>query len=460
VLAFTLTAPILVVAATGGAAMWDDFWNWLPSAAYAYVQDSLPWPDLPPSASIFPGYPQRMPLMIAAASFVGESFLESAGPVINVALLAGSSALLAEAVAAALVRHGRLKATEMPLLLVASAVAITALLNPGLDGAVLLCAYADSGTMVAVGALALLGVEILARLSAAEPAGVEGLAWRFGFVGAMLINLKQANPALLALVTGGLVLIALRETELRTWRALLQLPRMLGPALVLFAAWRWYLRQAPSNAEPGFRPFNGWNFDMLDQTFASIGHVIVDAPLFHAMMWLVTAAGITAFFRLAAQIQRGALARGDLRDGLAWLQRLPVDHLSRGHERHRCSNGGRLLALYTARGAARTVRAGHGAGTRTLAQMDEPAGCGSYARGRRAGAVRAARAQRSQQSEGTGLARLHPGCHDRHQPDGAAALEAADRAGLEYQFVWRRCSLPPLAPRQARATDRFDDHVG
>jgi len=297
-IAFALIAPILVVAATGGAAMWDDFWNWLPSAAYEYVHDSLPWPDLPASMSLFPGYPQGMPLMIAAASFVSGRFLEAAGPVTNVALLAGSSAVLAEAVAAALVRRGRLAVTETPLFLIAAAVAITTLLNPGLDGAVLLCAYADVGTMVAVGALALLGVEILARLASKEAADVEALAWRFGFVGAMLISLKQANPALLALLMGGLVLIALREPALRTRRALLQLPRMLGPALLLFAVWRGYLRQAPSNAEQTFQPFSAWNFGELANIFNSMGHVIADAPLFHAVMWLVTAAGVAAFFGL------------------------------------------------------------------------------------------------------------------------------------------------------------------
>ena len=165
-IALALVSPILVVAAGHDPAMWDDFWNWLPSAAYAYWHNSLPWPDLAPSLSIFPGYPQGMPLMIAAASFVGGRFLEVAGPIINVLLLAGSSALFAEALAATLVRHGRLQATEMPPVLVAGAVVITTLLNPGLRGDVVLSSYADCGTMVAVGALGLLGVEILARLSA------------------------------------------------------------------------------------------------------------------------------------------------------------------------------------------------------------------------------------------------------------------------------------------------------
>src|ERR1700716_250322 len=98
-IALALVSPIVVSAAGQDPAMWDDFWNWLPSAAYEYRQNSLPWPDLPRSLSIFPGYPQGMPLLIAAASFVGGRFLETAGPVVNALLLAASSALFAEALA-------------------------------------------------------------------------------------------------------------------------------------------------------------------------------------------------------------------------------------------------------------------------------------------------------------------------------------------------------------------------
>src|SRR5882762_6555771 len=124
-IALILVSPIFVSAAGHDSAMWDDFWNWLPSAAYEYRYNSLPWPDLARPFSIFPGYPQAMPLMISAASFAGGRFLEAAGPVINVLLLAGSSALFAEALAAALVRGGRLRAAEMPPVLIAGAAAIT-----------------------------------------------------------------------------------------------------------------------------------------------------------------------------------------------------------------------------------------------------------------------------------------------------------------------------------------------
>jgi hypothetical protein len=296
-IAVALLSPVLVKAAGQEPVGWDDFWNWLPSAAYDYYRNSLPWPDLPPSLSIFPGYPQGMPLMIAAASFIAGRFLESAGGVMNVLLLAGSSALLADALATARIRQGRLQKTEPPAVLVAIAVLITTLLNPGLDGAVLLSSYADCGTMVAVGALGLLGTEILARLSSQQPANVEGLAWRFGLVGAMLVNLKQANPVLFVLITAGLVLVVLRDPAIPRRPAALQLPRMLGPAILLFAVWRWYVTHYLSDAEQIFRPFATWNFAALRSTLTSIGFYIADAPLFHALMWSITAAGLFCLFR-------------------------------------------------------------------------------------------------------------------------------------------------------------------
>ncbi|HEY7245575.1 MAG TPA: hypothetical protein VH678_17020 [Xanthobacteraceae bacterium] len=294
-IALALVLPILVSAAGSKPAMWDDFWNWLPSAAYAYEHDSLPWPDLDPPFSIFPGYPQGMPLMIAAASFLGGSLVETAGPVTNVALLAGSSAVFAEALAAALVRRSALEAGKFPASLIASAVAITILLNPGLNGAVLLSSYADCASMVAVGALGLLGVEILVRLSK-EPDNASGFAWRFGLIAAMLINLKQANPILLALIIAALALVVMREPAI-PWRSTLpQLSRMLGPPIVLFGMWRWYLLQNSPSWEQTFRPIHDWNFGVLPQTLHSISDLIADAPVFHGLMWSVTAVGLVSLF--------------------------------------------------------------------------------------------------------------------------------------------------------------------
>jgi hypothetical protein len=83
-----------------------------------------------------------------------------------------------------------------------------------------------------------------------------------------------------------------------------QLPRMLGPAICLFALWRWYVSQILPNSEQAFRPFDTWNFDVLRQTFAAIAGIMADAPLFHSVMWLVTAAGLVVFVRLAPNVEK------------------------------------------------------------------------------------------------------------------------------------------------------------
>jgi hypothetical protein len=306
-IALALVSPILVRAAGNQAAHWDEFWHWLPNAAYAFSHGSLVKLGLAPSFSHFPGYPQAMQLMIAAASLVAGRFLEAAGPVVNVALLAGVSALLADAIAAALARRRRLAAAGRPLFLVASAVAVTILLNPGLNGNVVLSSYADCGTMVAVGALGLIGVEMLTSFAGRGAGHTENLAWRFGFVAALLVNLKQPNPVLLALVTVALAVVALRDPAIEKWRALAQLPRMLGPAIVVFVTWRWYVMTNVPHGDVAFRSFDAWNFALLPTVFAAIWGHITGAPLFHAMMWIVTAAGFAAFFTLPRKVSE---ARG------------------------------------------------------------------------------------------------------------------------------------------------------
>jgi hypothetical protein len=300
-IALALVSPILVAAGRNQAALWDEFSHWLPSAGYAFSHDSLFKLGLADSLARFPAYPQAMPLMIAAASLVAGRFLEAAGPVVNVALLAGVSALLADAIAASLARRGRLAATGKPLFLVASAVAVTIRLNPGLNGGVVLSSLADCGTMVAVGALGLIGLEMLTCLAGGGVGNTGQLAWRFGFIGALLVNLKEANVVLLALVTAGLAVVALRDPTIAKRPALTQLPRMLGPAIIVFVTWRWYVMRNVPQGDVAFRPFDTWNFDKLPDLFAAAWGQIAEAPLFHAMMWMVTAAGFPGFFRLPSK---------------------------------------------------------------------------------------------------------------------------------------------------------------
>ncbi len=296
--ALALLGPLLVRAAATQATLWDEFTQWLPDAAYAYTHDALARRGLPPSFSRWRAYPQAIPLAIAAASFLARRFLEGAGPVTNVALLAAYGALLADTLLAMRRREGRATSPLTAMALIAGAVAAVLVVNPGLDGEVVLSSYSDPATMVMVGALGLLGVELIARLAGRSAADPAEIAWRFGFVAAALINLKQSNPVLLALIGAGLALIVVRDRDIRLRRALTLLPRLFGPAAVLYLAWRWYAAENIPSGEVQFRPLDTWNFSAMPATFGSVLRYAREAPLFHAGMWLITAFGLAALHGL------------------------------------------------------------------------------------------------------------------------------------------------------------------
>jgi hypothetical protein len=185
---------------------------------------------------------------------------------------------------------------------------VAVLLNPGLAGNVLLSSYADSATAITTGALGLIGVALLQRLSAQDRAGAADLAWRFGLIGAALVNLKQPNVVLLALITAGCSLVVLRERTIPLRAALMQLPRMLGPAVVLYVIWRWYLAKYLPGGEVALRPLSAWTWDALPQMAISAGNYMAQAPLFHGMMWAVAAFGVAALLRPRKFGEAGRLA--------------------------------------------------------------------------------------------------------------------------------------------------------
>src|SRR5262249_43973249 len=57
-----------------------------------------------------------------------------------------------------------------------------------------------------------------------------------------------------------------------------------------------------------FRSFGAWNFHLLPTIFAAAWGHVTDAPLFYAMMWIVSAAGLAAFFTSRKVSEARALA--------------------------------------------------------------------------------------------------------------------------------------------------------
>src|SRR4051794_28751315 len=150
-----------------------------------------------------------MPFLTLAASKLAGRFIESAGAVSNLLILGSFSGALID-----ILKEIRRDAAKFSGLshagLIAVALMLVTLLNPGFNHHVVMSSYADAATGVAVALCGLLGCLILQRLSRRRFDDLQMLAWCFAFVAAALVNLKQANPALLALLVAGFALLVLR----------------------------------------------------------------------------------------------------------------------------------------------------------------------------------------------------------------------------------------------------------
>jgi hypothetical protein len=280
--------PYLLIAASAPATMWDDFFHWLPNAAYVWRFDHLPLPGGPSSPSQWPSYPYTLPFVTASASWLAGRFLENAGAVANTVFLAAFGALLAEAAAQGRTRRwapaafGALFATT---------------LNPSFNPNVLFTTYSDVATAVSVAAAAWIGARLLAMLERNPDADAGPLAWRFAFAATALLNLKQANLVLFVLLLGGLGLTVWRFDRARLARLARLAPAMLAPPLAVFVLWRVHVMRAPQAGEMSFRAFDTWNTDVVGTILSEMLRLALEVPLFHLLMLAVTGLGLAALRR-------------------------------------------------------------------------------------------------------------------------------------------------------------------
>lgn len=318
-LALAMVLPLLLIGAAAPAILWDDFFHWLPNAAYLFRHDLLARPDLPATFSRVPGYPPAMPFLVVASSHLAGQFLENAGSMVNMVLLASFGAIMAGGVAALRPETDPLQIAGRVGLVgggVAFGVAtfVSVDVHEAFNQSVAFASYADVATAVAVAACALLGLLVLERLGEGREDEARTLAVRFGFVAVGLISFKQANPVLLALLLGGFGLILLRDPRLRLVPALRLAPWLLVPALLVYGVWRHYVRNNLVNGELGFRSIDQWSFSAIPGMANSILHYIAIAPYFHLMMLVVTVLGIMGLWRA-----RDAADRLLAVTALAWI---------------------------------------------------------------------------------------------------------------------------------------------
>jgi hypothetical protein len=298
-----ILAPLALVAAGSIATMWDDFFHWLPNAAYVWRYDRLPLPGGPESLSKWPAYPHTLPFIAASVSWLTGRFQENAGPIANVVFLAAFAAMLAE-----ILTKGLRPGLGLRWAAAGAGAVLATALNPAFDANVLFASYSDVATAVAVAACGAFGSGTIGMLARGRRREAVRLAWRFAFAATALINLKQANAVLLALMVAGFALLALSAGRQTVRAAFRRLPILLGPPVLVFAVWRVHVLTLGTTGEMSFRAPSAWNWDVFDRTLAQVGRMMLEAPAFFALMYATTALGLWAWARRPDSTARRLLA--------------------------------------------------------------------------------------------------------------------------------------------------------
>lgn len=299
-----LGIPLLLTVAAMRASQWDEFTDWLVIPRYLLEVDAFPSSEHPFSKATFSGYPYNWHFVSYLAGRLGGRLLESAGALSNVLLLFGFGLLVARLV---LMGAGRYpEGEQLGWRLAAFSMLAVTLFNPTFAQKIVLTAYAETPSAVAVGTSAVLAWFMLEALAGREYDRARGLALSMGLVLALLINLKQATMVLAALVVLAALFVALRDRTVPLGRFIRLLPAIIGPAAVIYLAWRYHLASELTVRELSVRPFSGWYIDLIPQILAKMLVILSKKGVYLALAVIVVGLGLRGFWRSQTPLDRFA----------------------------------------------------------------------------------------------------------------------------------------------------------
>ena len=283
-----LAAPLLVIASALEPSQWDEFSHWLPASRFLFQTDGFPAADNPVTGTqMLYAYPYGWPLLTYMASRIGGHFVENAGALLNLFLLLSFGLM---AVRVALSGAGREDATRRGWGLAATAVLAGTLFNPTFAQKVVLTAYADTSTAVAVAFGAVLGWRMVGALAGGEAGLARRRAWQFGLVMVVLVGIKQVNLTLFVMLVLAVGLAGLRDPAV-PWRSLArQLPAAIVPGLAAYGLWRYHVATALADpvlfpaAEATLMPLADWNVGLIPEILSQMLVVASKKGVFFAVM--------------------------------------------------------------------------------------------------------------------------------------------------------------------------------
>ncbi len=300
-----LTLPLWLVMAAAQPSQVDTWLNLLPNQAYLVDHGALPHDGGPPHHSFLPGAPYNTQFAAFAAALVSGGLAPNALAQFNVLLLCAAGLKLARVVAG---RDGLDDPLPLPWWAVATGLLLVAPLNAGFVPRVFFSAYGEAPLAVT----SLFAVSLSADLLLAEQrrAPLRGTVVSLALVLAAGIGVKQSAPGLLVPLGAWLLVMGLACPGLRRGRWCALVGAAFAPALLLYGAWRWFVRHSLPGGELEMLPASEWHWALLPDILLAMGRTMLAKPAYFAMLAALLAGAALAvrggWTRTAVVLRLGA----------------------------------------------------------------------------------------------------------------------------------------------------------
>jgi hypothetical protein len=289
-----LALPIWAIMAAAQPALPDTFTNFLPNAVYVFDHGFFPAGDRARAFATWPAFPYNQPL----ATYLATLFLPQYPP----GALIHFNILLQIVLGLLFARMLRPRDADFAAAPSWSACAggllLVMALNPGFVPRIDFTAYAEPALSVGVCVVGFLAARILAALVGRDDAALRRDRVLLALSLVALVGIKQVGIVLAFGLMLGLLILVLADRRIERVRGLALIAAASLPALVLYAAWRWYvLTHFAFGRELELLPPSAWRFDILPQTLRHILGAIAEIPVYFSMIAIVIVAAIGLTWR-------------------------------------------------------------------------------------------------------------------------------------------------------------------
>ena len=158
-------------------------------------------------------------------------------------------------------------------------------LNPAFVPNIAFTSYGDPSTAVTLALALALGWRLLERLRIGRSMVYDGISLAAMLV--VLVNLKQANLSLLAIVILALLVVAAWDRSVTLTAAIKMIAVVAGPAVIIYASWRGYVAANLGGQKLGFLPLSDWDFGSVPAILTKMLHIASHKGGYFGMMALL-----------------------------------------------------------------------------------------------------------------------------------------------------------------------------